>query len=272
MEKVQVDLGPVQQTLLLPLWGRAVESARKRPRLVDRTAEQVTSRIDYDFRTIAHKMSEISRLAWIARSLVFDSVIRGFLGRNESATVVNIGCGFDTTFERVDNGTVEWIDLDLPDVVQLRRQFIPEAPRRRLIAASIFDRGWEAEIPRTAPVLFLGAGVFYYFTEDQMKSLLRRLVDVFPGCEFAFDIASPMGVNVANKRVIKAGGMSAQATLKWAIESARDMEGWDPRIHVIFEQPMFHEFPKGLNLASRLGMALSDRYRIMSNVHLRTDR
>ncbi len=272
MKKIRVELGPVQQTLLMPLWGRAVESAKRRPRLVDRTAERVVSEIDYDFSTIANGMSEITRLAWIARSRVFDSCIRNFLSRHETATVVNLGCGFDTTFERIDDGKVTWIDLDLPDVIALRRTFIPEGDRRRLVAASVFDRGWEDVIDPTTSLFFLAAGVFYYFTGDEVRSLLVRFADNFPGCEMAFDVASKAGLAVANKRVIEAGGMSAAASLKWSIENAHEMEAWDPRIHVIFEKPTFQGFPKGLHPGKRFGMMMSDRYRIMSNVHLRMDR
>jgi len=43
---------------------------------------------------------------------------------------VNIGCGFDTTFERIDNGKITFYDLDLPDVINLRKQFISNCSRR----------------------------------------------------------------------------------------------------------------------------------------------
>ncbi len=36
----------------------------------------------------------------------------------------------DTTFERIDNGRVYWYDLDLPDVIKLRKEFILENDRR----------------------------------------------------------------------------------------------------------------------------------------------
>lgn len=181
-ERVPVRLGAIQETLLLPLRGRAVESARRRPRLDDPVARRIVSQIDFDFGRLARTMSEISRLAWIARSLAFDSYIRGFLAANEPATVVNIGCGFDTTFDRVDDGRVSWIDLDLPDVIELRRRFIPDAPRRRSVAASVFDPSWTGCVDRSRPVFLLAAGVLYYFSEAEVRSLLIRFADTFPAC------------------------------------------------------------------------------------------
>ncbi|WP_455382260.1 class I SAM-dependent methyltransferase [Salinispira pacifica] len=268
MEKVRIELGPVQETLLLPLWGRAVESKRKRPRLVDRAAVDVVSRVDYDFTTIAAGMSEITRMAWIARSLAFDEVIRAFLERNPGATVVNVGCGLDTTFERVDDGRVIWYDLDLPDVIALRSRFMQESERRTFLPLSVLEEEWMERIQHKGEVLFVAGGVLYYFTEEQMRRLIRRIGDSFAPCELVFDCASPAGVEVANRRVIAAGGMKATALLRWGIRSATEMTEWDARVRVLSEYPMFRRFRRGLSPRRRFGAWLSDRYRIMSIVHL----
>ncbi len=272
-EKLRIELGPVQETLLLPLWGRAVESGRRRPRLSDAAAVEVMEKVDYDFRKLAESMSEISRMAWIARSLAFDGMIRDFLERNPGAVVVNIGCGLDTTFERVDDGKVTWVDLDLPDVIELRRRFMSESARHTLVSASIHDDGWTSLVPGSGSgrALFVAAGVLYYFTSDQVRSLFHRLGDSFAPCEIIYDSASPAGVDIANKRVIAAGGMSSSAILQWGIRSARELEQWDDRIHVVDEYPMFKYFRRGLGPRRRLGAWLSDRYRIMSIVHLRIE-
>ncbi len=114
-------LGSVQKTLLLPLWGRAVESRKPHPLLVDPTATRIIGLIDCDFSTIATNISFVSQLAWIARSLHIDRTIRRFLEKHPTATIVNLGCGLDTTFERVDNGRLSWYDLDLPEPGPARR-------------------------------------------------------------------------------------------------------------------------------------------------------
>src|SRR5215468_8482667 len=106
------ELRSVQKTLLLPLWGRAVEARKARPFLLDATADRIITGIDYDFSAIARNISYITRLARIARSLHTDRTTRTFLDRHPEATVVNLGCGLDTTFERVDNGRLRWFDLD----------------------------------------------------------------------------------------------------------------------------------------------------------------
>ena len=135
-EKIKIELGNVQKTLFLPLWGRAVESKKRKPMLVDETAVRIIEQVDYDFAPMTANLEELSQIAWIKRSLICDQVIDKFLAQYPAGTIVNVGCGLDTTFERVDNGKLRWYDLDLPDVIALRSKFIQESERRTFIASS----------------------------------------------------------------------------------------------------------------------------------------
>jgi O-methyltransferase involved in polyketide biosynthesis len=258
--------------MLLPLWGRAVEARKARPLLVDRAAVEIIAAIDYDFSTMARNLSPITQLAWIARSLHTDRTIRKFLKRDAGATVVNLGCGLDTTFERVDNGRLRWVDLDQPDVIELRRRFIPQRDRRRLIACSLLDDAWLSQVKTDGPVLFVAAGVLYYLQEAEVRTLLIKLADAFPGAEVFFEACSPRGLRVANKKVIEAGGMDHGAKLTWALRRAGCLESWDPRIAVVEEYPIFRNFKEGLSFRETLGTMVTDALRIMFMVHLRLSR
>jgi O-methyltransferase involved in polyketide biosynthesis len=267
-QKISVTLGNVQRTLLLPLWGRAVETRKPRPILTDTTAAEIVGRIDYDFTAIAKNMSPITRLTWIARPLHIDRTIRRFLARDARGTIVNIGCGLDTTFERVDNGALSWIDLDLPDVMALRAQFIRKNDRRTQCATSFLTEAWMDTLPREHPVLFIAAGVFYYIDEALMREFFGKLAGRFPGAEIIFDAATPFGVRVANKKVIEAAGMSTQSMLQWGIEHASIITLWDDRIRVLEEYPMFKGFHHGLTVGEHFGTFMSDLLRVMYMVHL----
>jgi O-methyltransferase involved in polyketide biosynthesis len=264
-----INLGSVQKTLLLPLWGRAVETSKPRPLLIDPTAASIINAIDYDFSTIAANISFVTQLAWIARSLHIDRTIRGFLKRDPRATVVNLGCGLDTTFERVDNGALSWYDLDLPDVIELRSHYIEQGPRRKFIACSILDESWMGHLHNSSSVLFIAAGVLYYFETEEVKTVFCRLADRFPGCELCFDACSPKGLEIANKRVIRDAAMDESAKLKWAVSKAADLHQWDPRITVLARYPLFRGLKRGLTLKEKWGMFLSDSLRIMSMIHVR---
>ncbi len=41
-QKIRVKTGTIEETLLLPLWGRDHESKRKHPRLMDEKAVEIT--------------------------------------------------------------------------------------------------------------------------------------------------------------------------------------------------------------------------------------
>ena len=263
------SLGAVQKTLLLPLWGRAVETGKAQPLLVDKTAAAIAATLDYDFSTIAKNISPITRLCWIARSLHTDRTIRDFLAERPDATVVNLGCGLDTTFERVDNGSLHWIDVDFADVIELRKRFIPESARRESLACSIVEDGWIERVPAAKPAFFAASGVLYYLESAQVQALFKRLADAFPGCEILFDACSARGLRMANRKVIEAGGMDKSAVLKWSIERAAEIASWDERFAVVAAYPMFRGFGRELSAKARWGMWMSDKLKIMSMIQVR---
>jgi hypothetical protein len=137
--------------------------------------------------------------------------------------VVHIGCGLDARFDRVaeHNNQVEWYDLDLPDVIELRRKLIgDEKGRYHLLGCSVLEPAWleAVRVHRRRPFLFLAEGVFMYFTEAQVKSLVLTLRDHFPGAELVFDAWRPFEIWLGN---FVFGGL-----LRWGLWSGQELEGW----------------------------------------------
>lgn len=269
-EKINVKLGSVQKTLLFPLWGRAMETQKTKPLLKDYKAVEIIEKIDYDFTTIDN-LDEVSQLGWIARCIHIDRTIREFIEKHPRATVVNIGCGMDTTFERVDNGQIQWYDLDMPDTINLRKNFIPESNRRKYITCSVFDTSWFDRITVEDNVLFIASGVLYYFEESNILNLFMKIIENYPESEILFDASTPYGVKMANKMVIKRGGMNDDSFLKWGLKKAEDLEKWDPRIKVLESYPYFSNLGKkpDLKLSTRIKMQFFDIFNISYMVHLK---
>jgi len=265
--KIDIKLKNAQETLLLPLWGRAVETQKSEPLLVDKTAHEIIDRIDYDFSTIAKNISEISRIGWVARSLNFDQIITNFLNKHPKATIINIGCGLDTTFERVDNGVILWYDLDLPDVIELRRQFMKEDNRRKFIESSFLDYNWLDKLQIHDNVLFVAAGVFYFFEEYQVKEFFIKVADLFPGCEIIFDATS--SIEMANKMVLKRSKVAEESFLKWGLKSAKKLESWDERIELVEEFPMFKNIRSHITFKNKITTFISDLLNMQYVVHVR---
>jgi O-methyltransferase involved in polyketide biosynthesis len=246
-----------------------METKKKRPVLIDNTAAEIISKVDYDFAKLSETIHPVTQFEWIARSIHIDRTIGKFLERHPKATIVNIGCGLDTTFERVDNGKLFWYDLDLPDVIELRRQFIPESERRRFISSSFLEDGWLNGLHVEDNILFMAAGVFYYIEEAQMKKFFDKIAAAFPGSEIVFDAASPLGVQAANKHLIDKVGLDGSSYLKWGVQTAAEITKWNINIEVIREYPIYKGMMKGLKLKYKYMAYMSDKYKIMYMIHLR---
>lgn len=265
----EIKLGSVQETMLLPLWGRSVETQKQKPLLIDNKAVSIINSLPYDFTTISKNIRKLSRASWIARSIFFDKKITEFIAKHPDATVINIGCGLDTTFDRIDNNKINWINLDLPDAIELRRQYIQESDRRRFIAKSVFDNSWYNEVRNKENVMMLIAGVLYYFDETSVKKIFNDIHLSMPGSEIVLDYASNLGIKLSNKQVIERGGMDDSACLKWGIDDILEIEKWDNYIEVISNMPMFREHKKNFPINKRIGMNISDSFRIMSLAHIK---
>ena len=226
------DLSGVAETLLITLYIRAMESQRPDALIKDERAEALVHQLDQEtLRKTLALTDDFSRVAVILKGREFDRFAQDFLTRHPDAVVVHIGCGLDTRFERTcaeqaDNSQVEWYDLDLPDVIELRRRLIDgEGERHHLLACSVLESAWleTVSVHRSRPFLFLAEGVFMYFREAQVKSLVLTLRDRFPGAELVFDGYSPTHVWLHNFQTGTLGGL---ARTQWGIWHGEKLEKW----------------------------------------------
>lgn len=264
MDTTKISLSGVQETLLLPLWGRAFETEKDKPLLIDNEAVRIIGQIDYDFSQIEKQVNPLSRLSWISRSIYFDQKIREYLESFPYGTIINIGCGLDTTYERVHNGNAKWYELDFPEVIETRKKFIKESQDRIFLPYSVFDSNWYEKITGKENVLIMIAGVIYYFEESEVKLLFDSFRKHFAHTQIIFDYESVKGMEIANKVVIENGGMDKNAYLKWGINNIKDIEKWNIGIKINENMKMFQEHRKKYPFSKRIGMWISDTLSVMS--------
>jgi len=216
-DKHQVRLGAVQQTLFIPLAARAAETRRKHPVLRDPKAAEMLASIDYD---AARYGRGTGGFVTILRTAIIDFWVRGFLTAHPAATVVELGTGLNTRFDRVDNGQVHWIDLDLPDTIELRRKFFADSGRRRMVAASVLDDDWMPAVAASAgPYFFAAEGVFVYLA--QAPEAIARLAGRFGGALLAIDTYSQRMLERQHQRAAK---KNMAARWAWACNDPRSLE------------------------------------------------
>ena len=223
---IKIDLGQVQETLMLPLWARAQEAEKDNPVICDTYAKDIIQRIDYDFSQIEESHMADNQGVWAIRAYNFDNIVKAFLANNTSAVVVNLGAGLETTFQRVDEGAVLWINIDLPDVVALRRKLIPDSERETTIAKSILDFTWTDDISRLAngrSIMFMAAGVLCYFEPRENEILFRKLAETYPASHVIFDSMSWLpawGSNREVRKSMKNSEMDSSTLIKWHLKSS----------------------------------------------------
>jgi methyltransferase (TIGR00027 family) len=241
MDKSQsVKLGTVQETLLIPLWAKATETRLTDPILRDVKAAELMEAIGYDFDKFAKGKG--SQVGCCLRADVIDEWVRKFLVSHPRGSIVELGVGLDTRFERVDNSESQWFELDLPDVIGLRSRYFQETDRRHFIQKSVLKPDWIAEVAAAAsrPVMFVAEGVLMYFEEEQVKTLFSTIADHFPGSLFAFDAMSPLMVRM-QKRHDTINETSAE--FRWGISNIAEIEAWDSR-YSIEESVSFNDLAK----------------------------
>lgn len=183
-DKRRADLGDVQQTLFIPLTARAAETRRRHPVLRDPKAVEIVESVDV---TPAYA-ANWGGFTLVTRTLIFDEWVRDFLRDSPGGTVVELGTGLNTRFERVDNGACHWIDLDLPDTIEVRRRFFADTDRRRMVAASVLDDDWHDVVAGCpGPYFFVSEGVLVYLEEGKVKASLTETGRRFPSSFISFD-------------------------------------------------------------------------------------
>lgn len=226
-DKKKVHLSGAQETMLGTLFGRAQDAANPKPILNDTWAGHALSQIDYDFTKL--KMDRMQSIAICMRTRTFDRWTAEFLRRHDTATVICLACGLDSRSLRLNWGSsVRWIDLDLPDVVALRRKLLPQPKGDyTLTEASVTDDAWLDDIPADRPTLIILEGLVMYLTAADGEGLMRRLVERFPSGELAFDAVGSLMISIQSwNRMLKATG----TTMLWGLDQPQALEALNPRL------------------------------------------
>lgn len=232
-------LTDVAETLFIPLSCRALETKSENPIIQDPKAIEIFERLGVE---VPFQPKQL--LVMIAvRTKVFDGCVRDFLSRAPNGVVVNLGCGLDTRFTRVDNGTCQWYDLDLPEVIEIRKRFFEETYRHRSIASSVLDVGWMKALAGAhadRPFLFLAEGLFMYLNGEDVMSIVLRMREMFPGSELAFETVSAWGARIAGSRAGRRKfrrrfHLGKDAVFNWGMVDSHVPETWHPGIRLLDE-------------------------------------
>ncbi len=212
-EKIHIEKNSVQETLIIPLYGRKMCTEQYPNLFQDLKAVELINRLDYDFAPLEKKtqglMYRFGALEVAMRETDLACEIRDYLNTHPKAAVVNLGCGLDQTAELCDNAQCRIYNIDLADVIAVRKELLPDADRVTTFAADLNDFSWFDRIDASDGVIFVAAGVFYYFLREQIQALFNAMAEHFPGGRLAFDAAGKRAVKMMLKTWIKEVGITS---------------------------------------------------------------
>jgi O-methyltransferase involved in polyketide biosynthesis len=235
VDRIQVDFNGPPQTTLATLYAKALDADAPRSILGDHYAKAAVARIDYDWQATSISARRAPSVA--IRTAHFDNWTRQFLAVHEKGVVLHVGCGLDARVYRLDPSSgVQWYDVDYSEVIGLRERVYPDRMNYRMLAASVTDLSWLADIPADGPALLIGEGLTPYLTKDGGLGLLRRVVDRFPAGELQFDAFSTFGIrSQAINPVVRRSG----SKLCWGINGPGDIIDAVPGVRLLAWESVF---------------------------------
>ena len=227
--KYHIEKNTVQETLVIPLFGRLVCSERFPQLFSDPEAKRICDSLDYDFAEKRKKMESafglFGALEVAQRQYDLRCEAEAYPQAHPNAAVVNLGCGLDDTFRKCDNGLCHGYNIDLPDVITVRNNLLPAGDRERNIACDLNDPRWMDAVDASGGAVFFAAGVFYYFRTEDVKSLFSRMAERFPGSVLAFDSCNQRGAKMMRSTWLKEAGITDVSAF-FSLEDERELESW----------------------------------------------
>ena len=226
----KISLSGVPETMLQTVFARA-EETRGRGAIHDEKAVELVEKLDYDF-SLAAKDSPM-KSGVVARTIVLDGLVKGWLGEHSDAVVLNIACGLDTRCYRVD-GYAHWYNLDLPEAIAVRQRLLPEDGKISQVAMSAMD-DWSGEIAeKGSAVLVIIEGLSMYLSEKDAQKIFSIISKAFEHATVLIEIMNPAMVKRFKEKSIEGSG----AKFTWGVKNGAALAALLPEFRFVEEHSL----------------------------------
>jgi O-methyltransferase involved in polyketide biosynthesis len=255
MSNNSISLPDVAETGMLTFYCHVIESQTPNPILLDEKAVEISRQLNPVFANSSSRLLRNLAKGKVKKELVvhinlrakkYDEYARSFLIENPNGIIVNIGCGMDSRFQRIDNGKMTGFDLDLPEMIEFKKQFYKEIDRYHFIAASVFDYAWMDQVAKMGkrPVLFMAEGVFMYLDGEKIKDLILKLQSRFPGSELVCEVVTALFTRKPWNRMVALKlnqqlGVGKGAAFTFGVRDSRELETWHSGIEYLDDWSYF---------------------------------
>lgn len=182
------------KTLYIPLYGKASVS-RRGIIIEDKKAEEIWDYEQFPLKGKSH--SKWLALFMAMRASVMDKKLSSLLEENPGSTVIHIGCGLDSRCERVRADRGIWYDIDLPEVIEIRKKYFSENEKYKMLGASAEESGWVSSLPDSGKVFVVMEGLSMYLSEEAVSEIFDAVSEKYPGGEIIMDAYTSFAVRVS---------------------------------------------------------------------------
>lgn len=253
-----VSISDLSSTMLITLYARARESLSKNPIIRDLKAVEMIETIKKEIvgsdnpihkKILKDRYNQKLAVTMALRCRRFDDYVNEFILKHPQGTIINLGCGLDTRFDRIDNGKVIWYDIDFPDVIEIRKRFMAENSRHIFIGNSITGSEWLTKIKKGGPYLILAEGLFMYLIEKDLRKLFDSIHSKFKSAEIVCEVTNEYWVDKMNSswmrwKFRRQLGMRGQAVFTFGIPDSRYFEKWSQNYKFLDEWTYFDDREK----------------------------
>ena len=230
--KYHIEKNTVQETLVIPLFGRLVCSEHFPELFNDPQARKICDSLDYDFADKRKKMESAAGLfgALEVAQRQYDLCweVKDYLKSHPEAAVVNLGCGLDDSFQKCDNGLCQGYNIDLVEVIKIRDELLPAKEREMNLACDLNDYSWMDKIDASKGAVFFASGVFYYFKTAEVRKMFTAMAERFPSAVLVFDICNKRGAKLMRKTWLKEAGIT-DVNAFFSLKDEKELNDWSDR-------------------------------------------
>ena len=228
-----MNLEGVEKTMLLTLFAKARHSQQKNHKFYDSKAIEVIAKVDYDFSSA--EKDKLIQLGTISRTIVLDDMVGEYIKAHPDCTIVNIASGMDTRFNRLDNGRINWYNVDLENSARYRLKYIEDTDRVTTLSYSAMDPGWASEILIRNDVLFIVEGLTMYLHQNDVKEILNVIDSNFEECTVFMEIMPPVSVKNTKEESIE----DTDTKFVWGVEKGNELTGLNPNFKWVRDVNLF---------------------------------
>lgn len=233
--KIQ-SLHSVEKTMLIPLWARAEESMNG-GLISDQLSIDIINDIDtslYGFNQMSRFVKNYLLTAIANRAILIDDYLEKVT--NKDTVVYNFGCGLDTRFARFAGKVKQWNDIDMPEVIDIRRSFATETDDYKMHALSILADNPLAGLEVEKNCVVICEGLLMYFIEAEVKGFLKKVIDATQSGKMILETLGSW-TKIKINPVIKGIGESSRYT--WSLNNTQDCRKLDIRMEMIDSKTIF---------------------------------